>query len=74
MQQHYFQGKYGVTNLSELAPLQITLSGAVVTLTWPGGTLQQSVAVTGPYSDVAGATSPYNPPVGMGQMFYRVRY
>lgn len=42
-------------------------------LTWPQGTLQSANQVTGPYSDVVGATSPYMvTPTGPAK-FYRVR-
>ncbi|HSU57660.1 MAG TPA: LamG-like jellyroll fold domain-containing protein [Candidatus Dormibacteraeota bacterium] len=42
-----------------------------VVLTWPSGTLQQADVVTGPYTTVPSATSPYtNAPVG--SKFYRL--
>ena len=67
---HYLAGEYGTAN----PPLQVTYSGGLVTLTWPAGTLQQSTNVPGPYVDVPGATSPFNPPGGHSQQFYRVKY
>jgi hypothetical protein len=48
-------------------------SGSVL-LNWlPGATLQQATSVTGPYTDVAGATPPYSVSTTGPQMFYRVR-
>lgn len=55
-------------------PLAITDAGGQVTITWPLGTLQQSDNVTGTYTDLVGATSPYHPPVGPAKKFYRVKF
>jgi len=47
-----------------------------ITITWTGtGTLQTATAVTGPWSDVTGATSPftYTPPAGEQMRFVRIR-
>lgn len=43
-------------------------NGAVVTYT---GTLQSAPAVTGPYANVAGASSPYTVPAASGTVFFR---
>jgi hypothetical protein len=43
-----------------------------VILTWPQGTLQSSDFAAGPYSDVAGATSPYTNTISTARQFYRV--
>jgi hypothetical protein len=43
-------------------------------LTYPVGTLQQSATVTGPYTDVPGATNPYSVPMTSSQEFFRLRY
>jgi hypothetical protein len=52
--------------------VSITQSGGKVVVTWPAGTLQSATTVTGPYSTVVGATSPYtNTP--SGQKYYRVQ-
>ena len=64
---HYYVGQNGTVRLS------ITRQGGVPTVTWPAGTLQQADAVTGPYTDLTSASSPYNPPVGPAKKFYRVR-
>jgi hypothetical protein len=55
-----------------LTTLNIQLLGGGVVLTWPQGTLQQADLVTGPYSNVTGATSPYTNSPALGQKFYRV--
>jgi hypothetical protein len=53
--------------------VDITQSGTNLILSWPGGTLQSSTNVAGPYVDVPGAASPYPvAPVGT-QNFYRLR-
>jgi hypothetical protein len=64
---HYYVGHNGPVSLA------ITRPGGVTTVTWPAGTLQQADAVTGPWSDLASASSPYNPPAGPTKKFYRVR-
>ncbi|HVV74080.1 MAG TPA: LamG-like jellyroll fold domain-containing protein, partial [Verrucomicrobiae bacterium] len=42
-------------------------------LTWTTGTLQSAPTITGIFTDVPGATSPYTIPPGTSQAFYRVR-
>lgn len=44
-----------------------------LSLMWPKGTLQQATAITGPWSIVANATSPYSVPFSQPTMFYRVK-
>ena len=65
---HYSLGRLGPN------PISITRSGGVVNITWAVGTLQQASVVTGPYTDVGGAVSPYTPPAGSTQKFYRLRF
>lgn len=55
-------------------PLLITSSGGVVTVTWSAGTLQHADDAAGPFTDVSGATSPYNPPSGFPKKFYRLKF
>lgn len=58
------------------APITLSISkpGSPVTITYSGGTLEQADAVTGPFSDVNGAASPYVPTsTTTGARFYRVR-
>lgn len=45
--------------LAGMHPLTIRLTNASVTLEWATGTLQQADAVTGPYTNVPGAVTPY---------------
>lgn len=54
----------------ETPTLAISTTPTAVTITYTG-TLQSATNVTGPYSDVAGATSPYTVPTTAGAMFYR---
>jgi hypothetical protein len=55
------------------ALLTIAKSGAHATLTWPLGVLQSSTNVSGIYTDVPSATSPYSPVTsGQPAIFYRV--
>ena len=49
-------------------------SGANVVFTWPAGSLLSSTNASGPYTPVAGATSPYSVSAGsLGHVFYRVK-
>jgi hypothetical protein len=49
-------------------------SGKTLTVTWsPGGILQSSTNVAGPYQDVQGATSPYTVSMDVPSRFFRVR-
>ena len=58
---------------AEFTKIQVGADGKL-TLEWTGGgTLQASPAVVGPYTDVAGAASPYTfAPAGDAQ-FYRIK-
>jgi hypothetical protein len=49
-----------------------TNSNSNLVLSWPVGTLQASTLVTGVYTNVPGATSPYTVPINAPQKFYRV--
>jgi hypothetical protein len=52
----------------------IDLGSGNVTLEWSGGgTLQSADAVTGPWTDVANASSPYSAPASAARRFYRVK-
>jgi hypothetical protein len=53
--------------------LTIRISGDQAILIWPGGTLQSSGNLNGPYSNVPGAASPYTNSVSGTQQFYRVQ-
>jgi hypothetical protein len=62
------------TGASPAPSLAIGLQDGQVVLTWEGdATLQSAEVVTGPYADVAGATSPYTvAPTGAAK-FYRLK-
>jgi hypothetical protein len=49
-----------------------SINGQVV-LTWTAGTLQSAPAITGPYTDIAGASSPYTLLPSGPQQYFRVR-
>ena len=53
--------------------LSISLEGGEVVITWTSGVLQSSMVVTGPYEDVAGATSPYATTPDQGETYFRLR-
>ena len=55
--------------------ISITPSGTDLILTWSGGTLQQADAVTGPFTDVPGARSPYTytPDPSAAMKYFRVK-
>jgi hypothetical protein len=51
----------------------ITRSGNNVILSWPFGTLQSAPAVTGTYTDILSATSPFTNAVSQTPTYYRVK-
>ena len=53
--------------------LSIVSSGSNIVITWPVGTLQAAPAVTGTYTNIIGATSPYTNSVVGTQRFYRAQ-
>lgn len=53
--------------------LDLARQGNNIVLSWPFGTLQQADAVTGPYSDVNGATSPSTNSISGNVKYYRVK-
>lgn len=57
-------------------PLQIAVNGQDVVLSWtsPLFNLQASSDVTGTYTNIPGATSPYTYPISGGQKFFRLQY
>jgi len=69
-----FANYSAVNSSGTMAPtLGFTVNGPTVQLNWTQGTLQSADQVLGPYSDVAGATSPYSVPLDKPQQFYRLR-
>lgn len=63
-------GHYWASSHATAPTLGITLSGGV---TWPAGVLQQADSVTGPWSNLNTAASPYPLPLGSAKKFYRVK-
>jgi len=57
------------------APVTLSIAkvGSAVKLTWVAGILQSADTVTGPYTDVAGASSPYTVAASAAKKFYRVK-
>jgi hypothetical protein len=57
-------------------PLNITYNSGIVTLSWsnPAFLLDAAPIVSGVYTNIPGATSPYNYPVSGGQLYFRLRY
>src|SRR5437899_8409531 len=53
--------------------ISIGVSGTQPILSWPIGILQQASEVTGPWTTVSNAVSPYAPPTSVSKQFYRVR-
>jgi PKD repeat protein len=61
-----------VTNIGPVT-IAIAVSGTQVQLTWPSGTLQTAVLATGPYTNIAGAASPYKVAPSEAARFFRVQ-
>jgi PKD repeat protein len=61
-----------VTNLPPVI-ITILISSNQVQLTWLSGTLQSASQVTGPYTNVTIATSPYSVPPSDATRFFRVK-
>ncbi len=53
--------------------LTVTTSANKIVITWPTGTLQSSINVSGIYTPVIGATSPYTNSMTGPSQFYRVQ-
>ena len=61
-------------NISAQRALTSAISGTTLNLSWSTGTLQSAPAVTGPYTDISGATNgTYSVQMTGPQKFYRVR-
>jgi hypothetical protein len=66
------QQLYTVATTIPTVTITIQPSGTNLVLTWPSGTLQQSDTLTGPYTNVSNAISPYTASPAATQQFYRV--
>jgi hypothetical protein len=54
-------------------PLNIVKQGNSVVITYPFGTLQAAALVSGTYTNVSGATSPYTNGIGGSTTFFRLK-
>jgi len=63
---------YG-TIVSPVVTLRCQAVGGQLVLTWTAGTLQSASTVTGPYTDITGASSPYTVGPSSPQQYFRVR-
>ena len=61
------------SHFANTVSLTITRSGNNVVLTWPLGTLQSAPTVTGTYTNITTATSPYTNAANHAESFYRVK-
>jgi alpha-galactosidase len=64
----YSTDAFATTNVS----INLQPAGANLILNWPLGQLQSASQVSGPFSNVPGATPPYTNTVSGAQQFYRV--
>jgi hypothetical protein len=65
-----------ITGAATTAPkfAAVTRTGTTLNLTWTGtGTLQSATSITGPWTDVASANSPFSAPISGTARFYRLR-
>lgn len=69
VQAHY----QAATTSAQTIPLSINRQAGSVVITWTGGTLQEASSVSGTYTDVTQAQSPYTVPAATTEKFYRVR-
>jgi uncharacterized repeat protein (TIGR03803 family) len=74
-------GNGTVFSLSFRPQLTIAPSGPYLILSWPtnvagfdytGYRLQSACAITGPFADLPGSTSPYTIPIASAQRFFRL--
>ncbi len=70
---NYAAGPTSVVNYVPNVSLTISLTGALPSISWPFGVLEQADTPTGPWSAIIGATSPYTPTTNATQKFYRVK-
>ena len=67
-------GVLSVIGVSPAETMSVTNSGnGQAQLNWAYGTLQSATNVTGPYTDIANVSSPYNILFTTGQQFFRIR-
>ena len=60
--------------ITDTLSISVSIAGGNATIRWSSeGILQTSIAAAGPWTDVAGATSPYVVPTTTVRQFFRVR-
>lgn len=72
----YAAGSINGQSFTGTYPASITaqvLPGHQLQLTWPYGILQSATSVTGPYTAVSGASSPYTTSSAAGAKYYRLK-
>ena len=70
---HYKAGKEGGALAAEPATLAVARTASGITISWQGGgALESAPAVTGPWTAVAGAASPYAASAAGSSAYYRV--
>jgi hypothetical protein len=72
----YAAGNLSAQSFTGTYPTSITLEvlpGHQLRLSWPYGILQSATSVTGPYTAVSGATSPYTTSSASGAKYYRLK-
>jgi hypothetical protein len=63
--------RIGYASPASAVKLSIANYGSQVVVSWPSGTLQESGNVSGGYTNVVGATSPYTNSVSGSAAFFR---
>jgi hypothetical protein len=70
------RGLLDIDTTSPTAVLQVGITGNTLSISWspatPGQTLQWAPSVTGPWTDITGATNPYTSPASEPQRYYRI--
>lgn len=62
------------TVIVDPGPVAVSLTGGNAVLTWTGpGTLEGAPTISGPWTTIPGAASPYSTPAGTGTQYFRLR-
>ncbi len=71
----FYEGPAPLNQPTTPGPLTVALQGGKVVVSWPGtgATLQSASAVNGPWTNEAGAASPYQVTPSGGAKFYRLQ-
>jgi hypothetical protein len=73
---NYSAGPAAVASTAALAPLTWSVTGNQINLNWQAGTLQASPSLTGTWTNVGGAVSPFTftPDPTVPSLFFRLQY